>query len=61
MFVNYCSEKDNETFLSMMERYFALSDGVRDARPEYQYQIGKAHIPGYIYIYIYKHSFLFDL
>jgi isopenicillin N synthase-like dioxygenase len=33
-------EKDNETFLDMMEQYFEGSDGVRDARPEYHYQVG---------------------
>jgi len=33
-------EKDNNTFLDMLERYFELSDGVRDARPEYHYQVG---------------------
>ena len=32
--------KDNDRYLDMMETYFALSDGVRDARPEYSYQIG---------------------
>lgn len=31
---------DNETFLSMMERYFEMSDGERDARPELHYQVG---------------------
>ncbi|CAM9110688.1 unnamed protein product, partial [Ectocarpus fasciculatus] len=31
---------DNETFLSMMERYFEMSDGERDARPEVHYQVG---------------------
>lgn len=30
----------NNTFLDMMERYFTLSDGVRDARPQYHYQVG---------------------
>lgn len=33
-------EKDNNTFLDMLERYFEQSDGVRDARPEYHYQVG---------------------
>lgn len=33
-------EQYNETFLDMMERYFALSDGKRDARPQYHYQVG---------------------
>ena len=33
-------EKDNNIFLDMMERYFELSDGLRDARPEYSYQVG---------------------
>jgi isopenicillin N synthase-like dioxygenase len=32
--------KDNDRYLDMMETYFALSDGVRDARPEYSYQVG---------------------
>jgi isopenicillin N synthase-like dioxygenase len=31
---------DNETFLTMMERYFGYSDGARDARPEFHYQVG---------------------
>lgn len=34
------SEADNQKFLNMMEKYFELSDGVRDARPEYAYQVG---------------------
>ena len=34
------SEEMNNTFLDMMERYFEGSDGVRDARPEYSYQVG---------------------
>ena len=34
------SAKDNDRYLDMMETYFALSDGVRDARPEYSYQVG---------------------
>ena len=33
-------EQDNNTFIDMMERYFGLSDGVRDARPEVAYQVG---------------------
>ena len=33
-------ESDNNRFLDMMERYFELSDGIRDARPEYAYQVG---------------------
>jgi isopenicillin N synthase-like dioxygenase len=33
-------EKDNEMFLSMMEKYFEGSDGIRDARPEVHYQVG---------------------
>jgi len=32
--------EDNETFLTMMENYFGMSDGVRDARPEHHYQVG---------------------
>jgi isopenicillin N synthase-like dioxygenase len=34
------SEADNDRFLSQMERYFEQSDGVRDARPQYHYQVG---------------------
>ncbi|RYG66195.1 hypothetical protein EON64_10305 [archaeon] len=34
------SEADNERFLNMMERYFAISDGIRDARPDAAYQVG---------------------
>lgn len=34
------SEENNNTFLDMMEQYFEGSDGVRDARPEYSYQVG---------------------
>ena len=34
------SSEDNNRYLDMMEKYFALSDGVRDARPEYSYQVG---------------------
>lgn len=33
-------EKLNSGFLDMLERYFALSDGKRDARPQHDYQIG---------------------
>eukprot|EP00605_Chrysophyceae_sp_TOSAG23-4_P002409 GSChrysophyteH1.ASY1.ANO1.2667.1 assembled CDS len=33
-------EKDNNVFIDMMERYFSLSDGVRDARPEVAFQVG---------------------
>eukprot|EP00603_Paraphysomonas_imperforata_P005917 CAMPEP_0114427108 /NCGR_PEP_ID=MMETSP0103-20121206/8164_1 /TAXON_ID=37642 ORGANISM="Paraphysomonas imperforata, Strain PA2" /NCGR_SAMPLE_ID=MMETSP0103 /ASSEMBLY_ACC=CAM_ASM_000201 /LENGTH=378 /DNA_ID=CAMNT_0001596131 /DNA_START=64 /DNA_END=1200 /DNA_ORIENTATION=+ len=33
-------ENYNDVFLDMMERYFALSDGKRDARPEVYYQVG---------------------
>jgi isopenicillin N synthase-like dioxygenase len=32
--------KDNDTFLDMMEKYFEVSDGVRDAHPEVHYQVG---------------------
>lgn len=34
------AEADNFRFLDMMERYFEVSDGIRDARPEYAYQVG---------------------
>lgn len=34
------SNVDNEKFISMMEKYFELSDGRRDARPEYNFQVG---------------------
>lgn len=34
------SGADNERFLSMMEKYFEQSDGVRDARPQFDYQVG---------------------
>lgn len=34
------AESDNNRFLNMMERYFAGSDGLRDARPEFGYQVG---------------------
>lgn len=30
----------NDTFLDLMERYFAQSDGATDARPELHYQVG---------------------
>jgi hypothetical protein len=33
-------ESDNNRFLDMMERYFEISDGIRDARPEYAFQVG---------------------
>ncbi len=33
-------EADNHAFLDLLERYFAASDGVRDARPELHYQVG---------------------
>jgi len=33
-------ESDNNVFIDMMERYFGLSDGKRDARPEHAYQVG---------------------
>ncbi|TMW56488.1 hypothetical protein Poli38472_006498 [Pythium oligandrum] len=34
------TEQDNDTFLSMMERYFEATDFVEDARPEFHYQVG---------------------
>jgi len=34
------SEENNNRFLDMMEKYFEGSDGIRDARPEYSYQVG---------------------
>jgi hypothetical protein len=34
------AESDNNRFIDMMERYFTSSDGLRDARPEYGYQVG---------------------
>lgn len=34
------AEQDNVRFLNMMEKYFEGSDGIRDARPEYGYQVG---------------------
>ena len=33
-------DKHNNRFLDMMEKYFEGSDGVRDARPEFHYQVG---------------------
>ncbi len=33
-------EEHNNKFLDMMEVYFGKSDGIRDARPEYHYQVG---------------------
>jgi len=33
-------EKHNDTFVDMLEKYFELSDGKRDARPELSYQVG---------------------
>ena len=44
-------EKDNEIFLDMMEKYFELSDGIRDARPEYHYQVSKTAYDSY-YLYV---------
>ncbi|DBA04029.1 TPA: hypothetical protein N0F65_009376 [Lagenidium giganteum] len=34
------TDQDNDTFLSMMERYFESTDFEKDARPEYHYQVG---------------------
>jgi hypothetical protein len=34
------NEAHNERFLDMLEQYFEMSDGVRDARPEVAYQVG---------------------
>lgn len=34
------NEDHNNTFLDMMERYFEISDGKRDARPEHHFQVG---------------------
>eukprot|EP00904_Undaria_pinnatifida_P009792 jgi/Undpi1/5943/HiC_scaffold_2.g01217.m1 len=34
------SEVDNDLFLDQMETYYAQSDGVKDARPEFSYQVG---------------------
>jgi len=33
-------ESHNSQFIDMMERYFEMSDGIRDARPEYAFQVG---------------------
>ena len=33
-------ETHNDTFVDMLEKYFALSDGERDARPEISFQVG---------------------
>ena len=33
-------ETHNDTFVDMLEEYFAISDGKRDARPEISYQVG---------------------
>ncbi|RLN97491.1 hypothetical protein BBJ28_00003728, partial [Nothophytophthora sp. Chile5] len=33
-------DEDNETFLNMMERYFAATDFTEDARPQYHFQVG---------------------
>lgn len=33
-------EQHNSRFIDMLERYFDLSDGKRDARPEFSYQVG---------------------
>ena len=32
-------EEDNNAFLDLLERYFASSDGIRDARPDLSYQV----------------------
>lgn len=34
------AEADNNVFINMMEKYFSLSDGVRDARPHQAFQVG---------------------
>lgn len=34
------NESHNNTFLDLMERYFTQSDGIKDARPEYSFQVG---------------------
>ena len=34
------NQADNDRFLDMLEKYFEISDGSRDARPEYHYQVG---------------------
>jgi hypothetical protein len=39
-------ESHNNKFLDMLEHYFEESDGVRDARPQYHYQVGVT--PSYI-------------
>ena len=43
------AEIDNERFLNMVERYFEGSDGIRDARPDFGYQVGvtPAHTGNY--------------
>jgi isopenicillin N synthase-like dioxygenase len=33
-------ESHNDTFVDMLEKYFALSDAKRDARPEISFQVG---------------------
>ena len=33
-------DRHNDRFLDMMEKYFEGSDGARDARPEFHYQVG---------------------
>lgn len=33
-------ESHNDTFVDMLEKYFALSDGQRDARPDISFQVG---------------------
>ena len=33
-------EEDNDAFLTLLEEYFASSDGIRDARPDLSYQVG---------------------
>ncbi len=33
-------ESHNDTFVDMLEKYFAISDGKRDARPDLSYQVG---------------------
>jgi isopenicillin N synthase-like dioxygenase len=33
-------EKHNDQFVDMLEKYFEISDGKRDARPEHHYQVG---------------------
>lgn len=34
------NEKDNDVFIDQMEQYFEMSDGKRDARPEWSFQVG---------------------